>query len=135
MTARIISIHLFPNSMAVAIIIGSLVNMEITNGRNRNRTRLTLYNDIICSWINSRSILINTVSYMNWKSLSNNNNNNNNNNNDIICTWINSKSILINTVSYMNWKSLSNNNNNNNFYLYSAIKSNQSNCSVALYNE
>ena len=25
--------------------------------------------------------------------------------------------------------------NNNNFYLYSAIKSNQSNCSVALYNE
>ena len=28
-----------------------------------------------------------------------------------------------------------NNNNNNNFYLYSAIKSNQSNCSVALYNE
>ena len=27
------------------------------------------------------------------------------------------------------------NNNNNNFYLYSAIKSNQSNCSVALYNE
>ena len=29
----------------------------------------------------------------------------------------------------------SNNNNNNNFYLYSAIKSNQSNCSVALYNE
>ena len=32
-------------------------------------------------------------------------------------------------------RSATNNNNNNNFYLYSAIKSNQSNCSVALYNE
>ena len=32
-------------------------------------------------------------------------------------------------------RSIINNNNNNNLYLYSAMKSNQSNCSVALYNE
>ena len=33
------------------------------------------------------------------------------------------------------WRHCACNNNNNNFYLYSAIKSNQSNCSVALYKE
>ena len=52
------------------------------------------------------------------------------------CRWsvglLASGMVLLNIPSVGSW---CNNNNNNNIYLYSAIKSNHSNCSVALYKE